>query len=164
MALSDSARFLKEHAQKLCANSGNALYRVFENQSRRYLLLNRYEARGEVSPELREGLAAVSERSRLAKEILEKPLFVDHFLPAAARQVDSKVYAMIRKTKVDLAAPHIFQQFDLDLSAIMEVFGSEDLRKLAGVRYLVTQSGPKDFDVEVPPDDQELFVRRVDDS
>jgi hypothetical protein len=161
IALSNSARFLNEHAQKLCAASGDALYRIFEDHSRQYLLLDEYRARGEVSPELREALAVVSERLRLAKQLLDAPLFTNYLLPAVARQVDSKVYAMIRRTKISLTAPNMFTQFDLDLRAMEEVFGSDELRKLASVRYLVTQSGPRNFDVEVPPDDLELFIRRV---
>jgi hypothetical protein len=157
MLLSE-ARTLRDRAETRCKEAGKRLYRLFEQTGGNYLLGKRLPWRnGNVSPELEAGLTAISGEVAVARATLEPSLFTNCFLPDIATKIDSQVYRMLIRP-MEWKSLNTIEQFKMDLAAMADVFGRDDLRLLRSALVCVSQKEEPGFVPDLPEEDCEHFI------
>lgn len=141
-----------------CDRFAKTVSNIFEKEAANYLLSTSISYRnGTVTPSLASALVAISEPINIVRKNLDKVLFDNHFISVIASYVDSRVYKMVA-LRVDWSKPRSIDQFVIDLDAMIDVLGGEELRQMRSARMFLTSAEEKYLNYEIPDDDVAMFM------
>lgn len=142
----------------LCERFANTVSNIFEQEGGNFLLSTSINWRnGTVTPSLAAALVAISEPINAVRKNLDKVLFENHFISIIAKYIDTRVYKMVA-LKVDWSQPGSIDQFVIDLDAMIDILGGEELRLMRSARMFLTSVEEKYLNYEIPDDDVEKFM------
>ncbi|OHS97198.1 hypothetical protein TRFO_36614 [Tritrichomonas foetus] len=158
--LYQDSKTAKQNCFDLCQKAAQNAYLIFEKEGGNYLLSKTIPYRnGAVTPSLTNALVAISEPVDQMKDALDPTLYGNQYLASLARTIDAKVYKMIAK-KIDWSQESSIDQFVIDLDALIQVFGSEEMRMLRSAKMFLTSKEEKYLDYELPEEDVEILMMR----
>lgn len=141
-----------------CERLAKTVFNIFETKGANYLLSTSINWRnGTVTPSLATALVSISDPINIVRENIDKILFENQFISIVSQEIDKKVYKMIA-LRVDWSQPGSIDQFVVDLDAMIDLLGGEDLRLLRSVRMFLTSKEEKYLNYEIPEEDVEKFV------
>ena len=148
----------KNECIRLCQNLAENVFSIFEKEGGNYLITQTLRWRnGAATPSLSSAISAVSQPLSIIKSYLDPTLYNIYFISKLGRSIDSKVYKMVIR-KVDWSTPHSINQFVNDLDAMINAFGTEELRLLRSAKMFLTSQEEKYLNYEIPEEDVEIFI------
>lgn len=159
--LHDDAYALKDNIVSRCEDIAKKLLNIFIQAGQNYLLANSVTWHyGSMTPSLADALTSISEPLKEIKMMMEKTIFYTIFMPAFVRSIDQKVYTMLVQ-RINWAQNKAVDQFLIDLDAMINIFGPDDLRLLRSAKIILTQKEEKYLNYELPEEDVEKFIRMM---
>lgn len=159
--LHDDAHALKDNIVSRCEDIAKKLLNIFIQAGQNYLLANSVTWHyGSMTPSLADALTSISEPLKEIKMMMEKTIFYTIFMPSFVRSIDQKVYTMLVQ-RINWAQNKAVDQFLIDLDAMINIFGPDDLRLLRSAKIILTQKEEKYLNYELPEEDVEKFIRMM---
>lgn len=149
----------KELSASTSVSLSQRIFDMFvQNISNEYWLCDYFVYRnGVVTPELLNSLIVISQPMKIIQKTLNPNLYNNHFIQTLAQAIDTKIYNEVVK-RVTWPNYKSIEQFIIDLNALINVLGKEDLRKLRSTKIWLTGKEDDFLNSEIPDDDAGTFT------